>query len=128
MPDHVTLNWYGDDENLIPNLREAFSATLVPETIFRTIRLGTKYADSLNPDDLFAIGIDDNVLGYARVTSITKGILGVLKEQSEDLERNIGAKNWESVLRDMQRVYGMKQVDLNSVVTIIDFVRVKAAS
>ena len=128
MSDNVILNWYGYDENLIPNLRPVFSATLIPGTIFRTIRLGTKYADSLNPNDLFAICIDNNPIGNAQVISIIKGILGVLKEQDEDLERNMGAKDWDQVLRDMQQVYGRDKVDSSSVITIIDFVRVKAAS
>ncbi|MDX1607773.1 MAG: hypothetical protein R3251_00985 [Candidatus Spechtbacterales bacterium] len=131
MNDALVLNWFGEDDTLTEGLREEFRGSLPPRPL-KTIRLGTKYANAIEPGDQIAISISDdsnnpNVIGLARVLAVKKGTIEYFGRTMEGLENNIGAGHWERVLRDMQWVYDKANVKIDSVVTIIEFVPEKTA-
>ena len=116
------------NKRLTSGLRKLFKkrkASEIPPT-FVTMRLGTKWADKLNPGDKVAISISDdsakpNIIGHARVRMVKKCVIFQMSSEDEDLQNNIGAKNWHQVVDDMQSVYGGAVVSLDSIITIIEF-------
>ena len=89
---------------------------------FRTLRMGPKWANRLNPGDRVAVSISDkpekpNIIGYTEVIEVSKKIFYILKEK--DFINNIGAKSWGQALHDMKAVYG-KEMNIYVVVSVLD--------
>lgn len=114
------LNWYAKNKKRILGLETALNKG----TNFRTIRLGPKYADNLNPGQLISITIGDradkpNIIGEAMVVKVSKVMFANLVDG--DLAENIGAKNINEALKDISKVYGKDPFAVKlSVVSMID--------
>lgn len=133
MKSIALLNWY-DDSRYITGLKEIFAEqkrlkfyTTREELSFTNIRLGFERGNTLNPGDLIAISISNStenpkIIGYGRIGIIKKGTICSFSKNSEDLSKNIGAKNWPDVFRDMCSIYGNDKVDGDSGVTIIEVI------
>jgi len=114
------LNWYAKDEKLTEGLKELFKTS--PPVYFVTIRLGGKWANKLKPGSRVAISISNNpkrpkVIGDASVVAVTKTF--VLNIENRDLTRNIGAKEWLQMFKDMKSVYKPGTISTSSVVSVI---------
>lgn len=131
------LNWIPIKKNYA-GLKEAMQECLVAHIPqFRTLRLGSKWADALNPGQRVAISISESpevpeIIGHAIVLGTRKGIIELLERGKESLELNIGAKTWKKVLEDMREVYngvhGKPMVSRASTVSIIDLLAEKELS
>ena len=111
------LNWFEKNKDYTKNLEKI----LASDKTFITIRLGSKWADLLNPGDVVKISVSDNpakpkIIGKAIVVLLKKVRLIHLSE--EDLKINIGAKNIEGVFCALEDVYGTR-VSTRSVISVI---------
>ncbi len=125
MAETPVLNWYAKEPRMVRGLRTAMSKKRGAE-YFVTLRLGTKWAQRLNPGKKVAISVSDdpgkpNILGYALVVSVAKKELFDLS--LDDLRRNIGARNCDQVFQDMQAAYSTRRVFYTSIITVIELVR-----
>ena len=127
MPRHTipVLNWYAKDKKMTAGLRGCFRKRKGKQKKnFVTIRRGDDWGKGLRPGDTVAISISDdpanpNVIGCAVVVAISLSDISHLEKDA--LKKNIGAKNWKRVLRDMKEVYGESAVVKSSTVTVMEF-------
>lgn len=101
------LNWYGKDNKMIKGLANKLKAG----KSFVTIRLGSKWANKLDPLQRIAISISDDpavnkIIGYARVVLVKK--VNIENLSKKDLARNIGAKTKKDVWKALESVYKMR--------------------
>ncbi|GEM_PF-6427982 len=123
MANEQILTWYGRNESWTKELRELIAKK--DPSGFVTMRLGTKWADRLNPGTRIALSISDNpqqpnVIGHARVRTAKKGVIRML--DTVELTNNIGANTREGVLAAMQEVYQDPAINMDSTITVLDLV------
>ena len=116
------LNWFPQSE-FTKGLIKRFQGERWGKD-FMTIWLGTKWGDKLGPGDLVRISISENdavpnLIGTARVLSVTKTIMADVLNRKIKLHKNIGAKDPYQALEDMRSVYGETMVYDESVITVI---------
>jgi len=95
---------------------------------FITIRLGINWFNKVQPWDMVNISITVDInepskicLGQAEVLITIVDTIRSLRESGTALLfNNIGAKNWDEVLKDMKKIYGEDKVTENSTISVIE--------
>ncbi len=111
-----------------PKWTDGLQEKLMNKEEFLTFRLGAKWFRNLNPWDVVNISVTDDPknpskrhLGQAEVLVTIKDTIRNLRNSGTAmLYNNIGAKDWDQVLKDMKEVYGENKVTEDSVVTAIE--------
>lgn len=111
------LNWLGRN----PVWSKGLVGAVRDKQEFLTIRRGGKDALALVTGDVVNIYIDHECVGQARVVALHRGPMSYFKRHYRSLlARNIGAKKWDQVLRDMQGVYGRNAVCEDTIISVIE--------